>query len=115
LVIVAYDITVSFSKERRLIWRTPHSLSKYAFACNRYIVLLTLFVSFVTSSGFHGIDLSDMVRARLEYACRRSYRAQSCRWLSVIITTVLFISLAVGNWLIAARVIVLWDRARVRD
>jgi hypothetical protein len=115
LIIVAHEHITSHHAERRLIWSAPSSFAKWAFLANRYFVLISLFISFIASSGFDGIVFSDTVRTR--YAMAFTFTQvplQSCRALWATVGVILMLSLALANGLIAMRVITLWDHHLVR-
>lgn len=114
LSILIFDHCVTFSAERRLIWNAPRSIAKFGFLLNRYLVPLCLVGVFLALSGFYGLDLTDMVRG--ETLCSLippSDISQACRNMFAVFSIVEMCSLALGNGLVAMRIVDIWDRDRV--
>jgi hypothetical protein len=116
LVILVYDHFVTFRAERRLIWTAPTSLAKFGFLVNRYLVPISVLITFLPLSGFIGLHFSDHVRAMmLRGASYNSSTFQACRSVLATLSIIMTCSLALGNGLVAMRVVDLWDYNPVGD
>jgi hypothetical protein len=104
----------SFTQERDFVWSKPSSFTKYTFLLNRYLVPVCFFVLFISFSGFKGLNFSDSVSIRyLVVSMQLNTQFQACHWIISIITAMHPCSLALGNILMIARVVNLWDHNQV--
>ncbi|KAF8499516.1 hypothetical protein JB92DRAFT_2981119 [Gautieria morchelliformis] len=93
ITILILDHTLTFNRERTLVWSLRGGYLKWAFLINRYIVPLVLILFVHLVSGISDLGLSDML----------------CQACTVMTCVVGLISMSVSNSLILWKVRKLWD------
>jgi len=101
IVMLFYDHILTFSDEVQLVWKAPHSMTKYAFLTNRYLVTAVMLATLHETAGFHYGSFT--------------YTDMGCKLLLVITISAATISSITANLLILHRVLALWqDSKRTR-
>jgi hypothetical protein len=97
LIEICASHALTFRREVELIWRAPHTISKYGFLVNRYMVPAVLATVFYAMSGFVGASTS----------------VAECKRILTASLALIVVSLAISTLLVILRVIALWEHSRV--